>query len=531
MSESTTTMRESTKTMSETTQDTVAHSGHGAEPSLEGRRTPVDLSGEEFARMGHRLVDEIAELMDGMRERPLTAGLDPEQVRARLDASAPLPDAGTDPAALLEQTTSLVVESSLYNGHPRFFGYITAGAAPLGILADLLASAVNPNVGGWSLSPMASEIEDQAVRWIAELVGFPTEGDGVLVSGGNVANMLGFWAGRAAKAGWDVRSSGMRAADARTLRVYGSAGTHTWIQKAADLSGLGHESIRWIETDEHDRMRLDALRAAIDADLDAGDRPFMVVGTAGSVSTGAVDPLPALRELCDELDLWLHVDGAYGAFAAAAPNAPDDLRALSLGDSVALDPHKWMYAPMEAGCTLVRDPAALLTAFSYRPDYYHFQQEAKNFFERGIQNSRGFRALKVWLLLRQVGRSGYARMISEDIELARRFFEIAGERAELEALGHGLSITTYRYVPTELRDRVAEAEVGDYLNDLNREIQSRMERGGEAFVSNAVLGDVYALRMCIVNFRTTLEDVVALADITERLGRELDAELRPDGLG
>jgi aromatic-L-amino-acid/L-tryptophan decarboxylase len=497
---------------------------------LSGRRTPIELDAETFAAIGHRLVDDVAALLEGMRTRRLTPGASPEDIRSTLNADTPLPENGTDPAELVRHTTELLLEHSLYNGHPRFFGYITAGAAPIGMLGDLLASAVNPNLGGWSLSPMASEMEDQAVRWIADLVGFPAGGDGILVSGGNVANMLGFWAARAAKAGWDVRESGLRAAEARLLRAYCAKGTHTWIHKAADLSGLGVDSIRWVDTDAQGRMDLDALRVLIDADLASGDRPFIVVGTGGSVSTGAVDPLPALRALCDELDLWLHVDGAYGAFAAAAPNAPDDLRALAQADSVALDPHKWLYAPLESGCTLVRDPTALLAAFSYRPDYYHFQQEAKNFFDHGIQNSRGFRALKVWLQLKQVGRSGYARMIAEDIELARRFHDIADAQDELEALGTALSITTYRYVPPGLRHRKSEETVAAYLNALNQEVQSRMELGGEAFVSNAVLGDVYALRMCIVNFRTTLEDVVALAQITARLGREADAELRPEAL-
>jgi glutamate/tyrosine decarboxylase-like PLP-dependent enzyme len=496
---------------------------------LDGRRSPLEMDAAEFASIGHRLVDEIAALFGGMRERPLTSAETPDEIRAHLDASASLPEEGTDPAALMSETTRMLVDHSLYNAHPRFFGYITAGAAPMGVLADFLASAVNPNLGAWVLSPMATEIEEQAVRWIGELVGYPT-GDGVLTSGGNTANILAFWAARAARAGWDVRDSGMRGTEGADLRVYASAGTHTWIQKATDLSGMGAESIRWIEADEMGRLRVDLLRRAIEDDLEAGARPFLVVGTGGSVATGAVDPLGRLRELCDEFDLWFHVDGAYGAFAAAASTAPDGLRDLALADSVALDPHKWLYTPLEAGCTLVRDPAALLAAFSYRPDYYHFDGGGKNFFEHGIQNSRGFRALKVWLQLKQVGRAGYARMIDQDIELARRFHEIADGRAELEAIGHGLSITTYRYVPEELADRSAEPDVRAYLNDLNREVQARMERGGEAFVSNAVLGDVYALRMCVVNFRTTLEDVVALADITERLGREADAELRPPGL-
>ena len=497
---------------------------------LSGRRTPIELDPETFAEIGHRLVDDVAALLGSMRTRRLAPGASPEEIRATLGADSPLPEQGTDPAELVRHATELLVEHSLFNGHPRFFGYITAGAAPIGMLGDLLASAVNPNLGGWSLSPMASEVEDQAVRWIADLVGFPPGGDGILVSGGNVANMLGFWAARAAKAGWNVRERGLHDADARPLRAYCAKGTHTWIHKAADLSGLGVDSIRWVDTDAEGRMDLDALRVLVDADRAAGDHPFLVVGTGGSVSTGAVDPLPALRALCDELELWLHVDGAYGAFAAAAPNAPDDLRGLALADSVALDPHKWLYAPLEAGCTLVRDPAALLAAFSYRPDYYHFGQEAKNFFEHGIQNSRGFRALKVWLQLKQVGRAGYARMIAEDIELARRFHAVADAHDELEAFGTALSITTYRFVPPELRARTEESAVSEYLNQLNQEIQGRMEHGGEAFVSNAVLGDVYALRMCIVNFRTTLEDVEALAEITARLGRETDAALRPEAL-
>ena len=207
-------------------------------------------------------------------------------------------------------------------------------------------------------------IYPQAVRWIAELIGFPKDGDGVLVSGGNVANMLGFWAARAAKAPWDIRAAGMHSAERRTLRVYASAGTHTWIQKAADLSGMGVDSIRWIEQGAEDCIDVGKLRAAIEADRASGDDPFMVVGTAGSVSTGAVDDLPALRELCDEFNLWLHADGAYGAFAAAADNVPPELKAIALADSVALDPHKWLYAPLEAGCVLVRDRDALLAAFS-----------------------------------------------------------------------------------------------------------------------------------------------------------------------
>ena len=501
-----------------------------SDDDLERRRAPAELDADEFARLGHRLVDDVADLLRTIRERPLGPGETQEEIRAALGADRPLPRGDSDPGEVLANATRLLLDHSVFNAHPRFFGYITAGPAPFAMLGDLLASAVNPNVGASALSPMATEMEAQAVRWIAELVGFPPGGGGVLVSGGNVANMLGLWAARATVRGWDVRRDGVRAEGSRSLRVYCSAGTHTWIQKAADLAGLGTASIRWIGTDARGAIDVAAMRRAVESDVEAGDAPLMVVGTAGSVATGVVDPLAELRALCDEHGIWLHVDGAYGAFAAAAPNAPEELRNLSLADSVALDPHKWLYAPLEAGCTLVRRPDALLAAFSYRPDYYHFEHEARNYFEHGLQNSRGFRALKVWLLLRQLGRDAYARMIAEDIELARRFHRVAAEHPELEALTTALSITTYRFVPSDLAGRTQDTQVAEYLNALNEAVQGRMERSGRAFVSNAVLDGVYALRMCIVNFRTTLGDVRELAEITAELGRAVDREMRPAAL-
>ena len=502
----------------------------GSEYKLEGRQTPADLDPQQFRDIGHQLVDDIAVLLETIRKRPLGHGETVSDIRAALGAEQPLPRNGTDAGQLLSEVTQLLLDHSLLNGHPRYFGYISGSPAPLGILADMLASAVNPNVGAWILSPMASEIESQALRWIAELVGFPEGGGGVLVSGGNVANMLGFWAARTATASWDLRRSGMKSEAGRTMRAYGSKSMHTWIEKAADLSGLGSDSVRWVDTDSKGRLDITVLRDKVESDLAAGDLPFLVVGTGGSVSTGAVDPLPALRELCDEFGMWFHVDGAYGAFAAAASEASDDLKGLALADSLALDPHKWLYTPLEAGCTLVRDPKALTATFSYHPEYYHFDEEANNYFQHGLQNSRGFRALKVWLVLKHIGREGYVRMMGEDIELARRFYETADHHPELEAFTHSLSIATYRFVPRDLAARTNQHQVSRYLDHLNREVQDRMERGGQAFVSNAVLKDMYVLRMCVVNFRTTLEDVVALVDITTELGRQVDGEIRPKEL-
>lgn len=479
-----------------------------------------------FRAIGHRLVDDLASRLESIPAGPVTRDQSPSSVRAALDLNGPLPEDGADPGALVEEATRLLFAHSLFNAHPRFFGYITAPPAPIGILADFLASALNANVGAWILSPAATEVESQAVRWIAELVGYHRECGGLLVSGGNMANIVCFLAGRAAVPHWDVRADGVGGGSGRVLRAYCSSETHTWMQKAADIGGLGSASVRWIPADAQQRMNVAALRTQIAADLAAGDVPFLVAGTAGSVSTGAVDPLAEIAAVCREHGIWFHVDGAYGGFAAAVPDAPADLRHLREADSVAVDPHKWLYAPIEAGCALVRDPERLRAAFAYHPPYYHFEERATNYVDYGPQNSRGFRALKVWLALRHAGASGYRRMLADDMALSRRMAAAIARDPELELVTQALSITTFRYVPSNLRARIGEERIAAYLNELNRELLDRVQRGGDAFVSNAVVGGRYLLRACIVNFHTTGTDVDAVPGIVSRLGRTVDAELR-----
>lgn len=489
------------------------------------RDAPTVMAAEEFRELGHALVDSIAGFLESMPGQPVTQARSPGEIRALLDSDRGLPETGADAGELLRSTTDLLCRHSLFNGHPRFFGYITSPPAPIGILGDLLAAAVNANVGAWRLAPMASEIEAQAVRWIAELIGYPRDCGGLFVSGGNMANFVGLLAARVAAAPWEVRRTGMAAPEARPLRIYASAETHTWVQKATDLAGLGTDAIRWIATDADQRMDIAALREALRRDIDAGELPMMVIGTAGSVSTGAVDPLPEIARICREAGVWFHVDGAYGAFAAAVPGAPPELQALGLADSVAVDPHKWLYAPLEAGCILARDPERLRQAFSYHPPYYHFGEEATNFVDFGPQNSRGFRALKVWLALQQAGRSGCLRMIGDDIALSRRLHRAVDAHPELEACTQALSITTFRYVPADLLDDASD-ETAAYLNTLNEALLERIQGSGEAFVSNAVVDGRYLLRACIVNFHTSEVDVDALPGIVVRFGREVDVEKR-----
>jgi aromatic-L-amino-acid/L-tryptophan decarboxylase len=491
------------------------------------RTKQIALTGVEFRALGHELVDRIADFIDGIQERAVARNISPRDLRSRLPAGG-MPAAGMDLQQLFAEAWPPLLETSTWNAHPRFFGYISGSPAPAGILADFVASALNPNCGSSILSPLGTEIERQTIAWLAELIGYPMGGDGILVSGGNMANMVCFMAARAAHAP-TARSDGLRHLPAPLL-AYASSETHTWLNKAVDICGLGAEAVRQIAIDEQYRMRADALHERIRADLGRGYQPFVVIATAGSVSTGAIDPLEDIAAICREHSIWLHIDGAYGAPAAMLSDAPKDLKALQHGDSIAIDPHKWLYAPMEAGAALVRNPSALRDAFAYRPSYYKFEGTEEdprtNYYELGLQNSRGFRALKVWISLRHLGRTNYERLIAEDIALARLMYEIAAAHPELEALTHNLSITTFRYVPEDLRSRRAEPAMRDYLNELNTAIVTEIQAGGEVFLSNAVLDGRYALRACIVNFRTTEQDVRATPEIAVRLGRKLDAQMR-----
>jgi aromatic-L-amino-acid decarboxylase len=498
--------------------------------ALANRSAPCDLPPQQFRALGHSLVDSIADFLQDLPKAPTATSLLPDALRSALGERA-MPEKGRDIAPVIEEFSEKFFRLSTHNGSPRFFGYITSSAAPIGALADMLAAAVNPNCGAWALSPVATEIENETIRWLSEFMGLPGKWDGVLVSGGNMANMVGFTAARTAKAGWDIRTTGLAGQDAKRLVLYTSKETHTWVNKAADIGGLGTNAVRWIATDHELRMRVDALEESIKADLAAGFAPFMVIGTAGTVGTGATDPLPAIAKICEKYDLWFHVDGAYGAPAVALADASDDLKGLRLADSIAIDPHKWLYSPLEAGCILTRHHSALRDAFAFKPHYYQFDdnegQEVRNYFEYGPQNSRGFRALKIWLAFQQIGAAGYRRMIADDIALAHELHEMLGGHDSLERGTVALSITTFRYVPHDLRGAPDDGSLTNYLNELNERIVTAVRLSGEAFLSNAYLDGKFMLRACIVNFRTTLKDVAVLPDLVTRIGRELDAELRP----
>jgi glutamate/tyrosine decarboxylase-like PLP-dependent enzyme len=490
------------------------------------RKSRIQIDHKEFKKIGHQLIDAIADFYETIGSRPVTKGESPSQLQKIIGVNG-LPPDGADASGIIAKATELLFEHSLFNGHPKFHGYITSSPAPIGALADLLAAAVNPNVGANILSPMATEIEKQTIRWLAEFIGISSTCGGILVSGGNMANFTGFLAGRTAKAPKHSKEDGLSQSSEK-LMIYCSKATHTWIEKAAVLFGLGTKAIRWIPVGANDQMNNALLEKAICEDVQNGLKPIMVIGTAGDVSTGAVDDLNGIAAICKKYDLWFHVDGAYGIPAAVIPELKSIFEGIEEADSIALDPHKWLYSPLEAGCALVKDPNHLIETFSSHPVYYNFNNSepmTQNYYEYGLQNSRGFRALKVWLSLQQLGRSGYVKLISEDIALSKLLFDLAHQHEELEAVTHHLSITTLRYVPANLLLKSEKKE--EYLNKLNEALLNALQSGGQAFLSNAVVNGEYCLRSCIVNFRTTEKDIEEMIEIIIKEGREVHDGLQP----
>ena len=478
------------------------------------RNSPVDMQGSDFKQTGYQLIDQIADFIDNICRKPVTTNASSTQLSDIIGLHS-LPEYGKTAQEIVTRASGLLFNYSLLNGHPKFLGYITSSAAPVGALADLLAAAVNPNVGACILSPVATAIEKQVVKWLAEFIAVPACFDGILVSGGNMANFTAFFAAINAKIP-ERKKEGISGAVKKPV-IYCCRTTHTWIEKAASLSGLGTDSIRWIPADSANRIDVVLLEETIKEDKKSNLRPIMVIGTAGDVSTGAVDDLRAIAAICKRYDCWFHVDGAYGIPAAVIPEQRGLFEGVADADSIALDPHKWLYAPLEAGCTLVKDPNHLIQTYSSHPVYFNFnndaEPEARNFYEYGFQNSRGFKALKVWMLLQQAGRQGYIEMISTDIRLAGLLFQLASQHEELQAVSQNLSITTLRYCPP------GYPEVD--LNNLNELLLNDLQRNGEVFLSNAVIGDKYCLRACIVNFRTSEKDIEEIVEIIVRSGRKV----------
>lgn len=484
----------------------------------------LEASAEERREAARRAMEMALARFEGAAERPIVPpqGVDPRALHALLDE--PLPRAGRPLGEVLRDVEARVVPWCRENGNPRFFGYVSSSGAFVGALGDLLASSLNQNVTSWRSAPSATEVERVVVRWMKEMLGWPDGGEGLLMSGGSMANFAALRVALAARTDVDLAGQGVRALPREPV-AYATAMTHMSVAKGLEMMGLGRASLRLVPTRPDFTMDVDALERAVQEDLLAGRHPFCVVANGGDVNTGAVDPLGSVAAACRKHRLWMHVDGAYGAFAALAPGARALFAGLAQADSVSLDPHKWLYVPVDAGCLLVRDPAALQRAFRHDADYVQVlegeERAAYAFWDHGPELSRRFRALKVWMTVQHHGADGLARAIGENVRLARRLGEMVDAAPDLERLAPvPLSIVCFRHVPPGLRAALADPatreEAERRLDAHNRDLLVRLQKGGEAYLSNAVLHGRFALRACIVNHRTTEADLARTLDAVRR---------------
>jgi glutamate/tyrosine decarboxylase-like PLP-dependent enzyme len=477
---------------------------------------------EEFRRLGHELVDLVTDYLADIRARPVFRPMRPDERRALMEAA--LEDAGQAPDAIVERFRTAVLPHAMGNGHPRFFGWVNSPPAPLGVLADFAAAAMNPSCAGGDHA--AIYVERAAVRWLMELIGFPTEGSmGLLVSGGSVASLVGLATARhqaATRDGWNARTEGLQG-DRKPFVLYITEQGHSCLQKAAELLGLGARAIHQVGVDARFRMDVGALRTAIADDRAAGRRPFCVAASAGSVGTGAIDPLDDLADLCTAEGLWLHVDGAYGGLAATVPGYRERGLGLARADSIALDPHKWLSVPVECGAILVRDGALLREAWSLVPPYLRTEPDRGFgglpwYSEYGVQQTRGFRALKLWMTLQHLGRDGVRELIGRHLALAEHLASLVERAPDLELLAPaGLSIVCFRYAPPGLH--------GDdkRLDALNQRVMEDVQASGIAFLTQTTLHGRFALRACILHYATTEDDLAALLDVVRASGERLAA--------
>ena len=427
-------------------------------------------------------------------------------VRALLDE--PLPREGIGLEDVVEAWVEKVLPLCRHNGHPRFFGYVVTSPDPIGIFADAMASAMNQGLTAWRSAPGATEIERVVLRWLDELVGFSGSGSGILTSGGSSANFHAL-----ACAVHRADSSGARR---ENQTIYMSRDAHVSMRKAARVLGLPEEQIRLIEVDERRRLRTDVLGAALDRDRAAGFVPAAVCASAGGANTGAIDPLDDLADLCEGQDLWLHIDGAYGAPAAATDRYSWMRESFCRADSLSLDPHKWLFAPVDVGCLLLRNEALSREVFGWESEYTKVTQtdpiERFAFFDHGLEMTRRFRSLKVWSILKARGADAVVEMIDRDIRLREELDARVEQEPELESLGSELSISCFRF-------RSLSPQTEREVDESNRRVLEILVGEGSAYMSPTYLEGRYALRACIVNFRTRSEDIHFLIDEILRIGR------------
>jgi len=485
----------------------------------------LDPSAKEIREWGKAAIHAMADYLGSIRDRRVYPDTTAQEIREKLELA--LPQEGVEFEQVLKAFSEVLLPMSRHNGHPRMFGYVQAPGTAIGAIADLLASTLNANLTAWRSAPAAVEMERMTINWIKEIIGFDTNAAGLFVSGGSMANFAALATARHVKGPKELASKGVQACT-QAMRVYASTETHHSIAKAATLLGVGCDNVREVSVDERFKIHIDDLVAKIEQDLKAGHLPFCVVANAGTVMTGACDPLREVGEVARRFDLWMHVDASYGGFATLAVSARTLFEGIGEADSIALDPHKWLYLPADCGCVLYRDPESARSTFAHEAEYTRvLQQEADEafaFWDYGPELSRRFRALKVWMLLKGVGVRALSEAIEKDLACARHLEALVRASDDFEMLAPvELSIFCFRHVPRRLRraltnsDAAGRDRIDRELDAINEHLLIALQRDGSSYLSNARLASRFALRGCVMNYRTTLTDMGILLSDLRRL--------------
>ena len=487
---------------------------HDTEGDQQGRELSLDPDNwDSIKKLGHRMVDEMVDYLATLRSRPVWRPV-PEGTKALLRGNPPEQGVGLE--QVYEEFLTAVQPFPTGNIHPRFWGWVRGTGNVEGVLGEMLAAGLNNNVSGFA--DAATLVELQVLGWCKEWLGYPSDSSGILVSGGSMANLVGLAVARQAMAGYDARAEGLTGQGPR-LTVYASEETHASVEKAVELLGIGRAQYRRIPVNDAFEIDVAALEHAIGTDRAAGHRPMAVVGNVGTVNTGAIDDLDALAALCARERLWLHVDGAFGAWGAMVPQIRRRLGSLARADSLAFDLHKWMYVPYEVGCALVKSASSHREAFRFAPEYLVTGDRGAaagpiRFSDYGVQLSRDFRALKAWFTFKAHGRAKLARLVEQNVGQARFLANLVAGAPELElAAPVALNVVCFRY-----RSPGAD-ESG--LARLNEEILFRLHEEGIAVVSMTRVHEKRVLRVAITNHRTRRDDLRELVAQVLRLGREL----------
>lgn len=476
-------------------------------------------------RLGHQMVDDMIAHLKDIRQKPVWQHV-PEDVKERLTRD-PLPLEGKPLADVYQQFKEDVLPYPTGNIHPRFWGWVQTNGTPTAMLASMLAAGLNPHMAGYEQSP--AYVERQVIDWLRQVMGFPESAGGLLVSGGTMANMNGLAVARSVKAGFDLKNDGLNADDAPQLTVYGSSETHSWVTKCCDLMGLGKKAFRSAPVTEGYQLDIAACRQMILDDIAAGKKPFCIIGTVGTVNTGAIDDLKAIKQLADEFDLWFHVDGAFGSMVAFSEESKAMAAGQEMADSIGFDLHKWGFMPYEVACVLVRENHDQLKTFSTAASYIAAEkrgltQNITYFADRGLQLSRGFRALKLWMSFKEQGMHKFGAIIHQNILQARYLAALVEAHTNLALLiPVSLNIVCLRYVPS-----------GDWqgdLNALNQEILIQIQESGIAVPSQTILRGDYAIRVSITNHRTNRQDIDVFVEAVLARGQAIANDLQLGATG